>query len=52
MKVSEIRTMTSEEIKAKLNDAKEKLFNLRFQLQGGQLENPKNIFNTKKVKIV
>ena len=40
--------MTLEELKSKLNEAKEKLFNLRFQLAGGQLENTKNIQHTKK----
>jgi large subunit ribosomal protein L29 len=48
MKSSEIRALTGDEMHAKVKDAKEKLFNLRFQLEGGQLENPKNIQRTKK----
>lgn len=48
MKASEIRSMTSEEKQLKLNEAKETLFNLRFQLAGGQLENTSGIQHTKR----
>lgn len=39
MKAQEIRAMTSDEQKQKLDDAYEELFNLRFQFSTGQLEN-------------
>lgn len=48
MKAGEIRAMTSDELNSKLKEAKEKLFNFRFQLAGGQLENSKSIQRTKK----
>jgi len=37
MKTSEIRLLTTEELKAKLSDAREELMNLRFQVVNGQL---------------
>ena len=37
MKVSEIRALKTEEIEAKLEDAREELFKLRFQYATGQL---------------
>ena len=40
MKAEEIREMTSEELQKKLADLKTELFNLRFQLATGQLDNP------------
>lgn len=48
MKVKELREMTSEELNAKLNGLKEELFNLRFQLVTGQLENPMRIREVRK----
>ncbi len=48
MKASEIRDLGTEEIQQKLADLKETLFNLRFQHEIGQLENPKKIGSTKK----
>ena len=48
MKASEIRDLGTEEIQQKLADLKETLFNLRFQHEIGQLENPKKIGTTKK----
>ena len=48
MKISEIREMTSEQLDAKLKELKEELFNLRFQLATGQLENPMRIHEVKK----
>ena len=36
---SEFRELTDEELKSRLSDAKEELFNLRFQLATGQLTN-------------
>lgn len=48
MKASEIRDLNSDEIQQKVVDMKEALFNLRFQHEIGQLENPKKIGETKK----
>jgi len=47
MKTSEIREMNPEERLQKLTDLKEELFNLRFQLEIGQIENPRKIKQTK-----
>ena len=47
MKTSEIREMNPEERLQKLTDLKEELFNLRFQLEIGQIENPNIIKQTK-----
>ena len=38
--LKELRTSNSQDLKVKLNDLKAELFNLRFQLATGQLENP------------
>ena len=43
MKVKEIRELTTEEINQKLVEAKEELFNLRFQQATGTLEKPSRI---------
>lgn len=43
MKVNEIREMTTEEINTKLFEAKQELFNLRFQQAAGNLEKPSRI---------
>ena len=43
MKVKEIREMTTEEINKKIVDAKQELFNLRFQQATGSLEKPSRI---------
>jgi large subunit ribosomal protein L29 len=48
MKTSEIRALSSEEMQQKLVDLKKELFNLRFQHEVGQLENPSNIKATQK----
>ena len=48
MKVNEIREMNAEELNQKLASLKEELFNLRFQLATGQLENPMRIKEVKK----
>jgi large subunit ribosomal protein L29 len=47
MKGSEIREMTVEEMRRKVGDLKQELFNLRFQLEIGQLENRAKIRQTK-----
>lgn len=43
MKLKEIYDLSVEELKDKLKDAKIELFNLRFQLATGQLDNPLRI---------
>lgn len=48
MKASELRNMTTAEIEQKINSFKEELFNLRFQLATGQLENTSRISEVKK----
>jgi large subunit ribosomal protein L29 len=48
MKASEIRDMNLEEMHLKVSDLKEELFNLRFQHEIGQLENPQRMKQTKK----
>ena len=46
--LKELRTSNSQDLKVKLNDLKAELFNLRFQLATGQLENPMRIREDKK----
>ena len=48
MKTSELRELTSAELDTKLQDLKEELFNLRFQLAINQLDNPMRIKAVKK----
>ena len=48
MKASEIREMTADELNSKLADLKAELFNLRFQLDINQLDNPMRISAVKK----
>jgi len=48
MKANKLHEMTSQELNNKLNDLKSELFNLRFQLATGQLENPMRIKHVKK----
>jgi large subunit ribosomal protein L29 len=48
MKVNDIRDMSEAELNQKLASLKEELFNLRFQLATGQLENPMRIKEVKK----
>jgi len=48
MKVNEIRDMSAGELNLKVASLKEELFNLRFQLATGQLENPMRIREVKK----
>ena len=43
MKAKEVRDMTIDELQLKLNSLKEELFNLRFQLATGQLDNPMRV---------
>ena len=39
MKAAELRDLADEELRGKLRDLQEELFNLRFQLATGQIEN-------------
>ncbi len=43
MKVNEIRELSTEDIKNKLVEVKQELFNLRFQQATGNLEKPSRI---------
>lgn len=40
MRAEEVRDLTDDELDRKLGELKEELFNLRFQLATGQLDNP------------
>ena len=44
----ELRSMSAEELNAKLKELKEELFNLRFQHAINQLDNPQKIVEVKK----
>ena len=46
--LKELKTSSPQDLKAKLSDLKAELFNLRFQLATGQLENPMRIKEVKK----
>ena len=48
MKASEIRALSVEEMVRKGDDLKQELFNLRFQHETGQLENPQKMKQTKR----
>ena len=48
MKANEIRNLTTTEIEAKINELKDELFNLRFQLATGQLENTARLREVRK----
>ncbi|GAE31498.1 MULTISPECIES: 50S ribosomal protein L29 [Halalkalibacter] len=48
MKANEIRNLTTAEIEQKTQSLKEELFNLRFQLATGQLDNPTRIREVRK----
>ena len=48
MKTTEIRELSAAELDTKLADLKEELFNLRFQMATGQLDNPMKIREVKK----
>ena len=48
MKTKEIRQMSDQDLANTLKDLKTELFNLRFQLATGQLENPMRIREVKK----
>ena len=48
MKTKEIREMSGSDLDAKRAGLKDELFNLRFQMATGQLENPMKIREVKK----
>ena len=48
MKVNDIRNMSAAEMEQKVSGLKEELFNLRFQLATGQLENTARISEVRK----
>ncbi|HYH04829.1 MAG TPA: 50S ribosomal protein L29 [Bacillota bacterium] len=48
MKADEVREMTADELQSKLTSLKEELFNLRFQVATGQLDNPMRIKDVRK----
>ena len=48
MKTSEIKDLNLDEMHQRVSDLKEELFNLRFQHEIGQLENPQKMKQTKR----
>ena len=48
MKVNVLRDLSTAELEKKVVDLKEELFNLRFQMATGQLENPMKIKEIRK----
>ena len=48
MKAKELKAMSNTELEAKVSELKAELFNLRFQLATGQLQNTTVIANTKR----
>lgn len=48
MMAKDLRDLSDDELEKKLNEAKEELFNLRFQLSTAQLDNPLKIRQVRK----
>lgn len=48
LKTKEIRNLSSEQLTSKIDELKNELFNLRFRLATGQLDNPSSIKMVKK----
>lgn len=48
MKAKNLRDLTQDELNSKIIELKEELFNLRFQLATGQLENPMRLREVRK----
>lgn len=48
MKANELAAMTPDQLNAKVDELKKELFNLRFQLATGQLQNTVQITNVKR----
>lgn len=49
MKISEIRALSSDEIRARLTDAREELMNLRFQQATGELTDHTRLPQTRRL---
>jgi large subunit ribosomal protein L29 len=48
MTATELRELPDDELRQKLAEGKEELFNLRFQVVTGQLDNPRRISEVKR----
>jgi large subunit ribosomal protein L29 len=48
VRANQIRDLSNEELASQLKDSKQELFNLRFQLATGQLDNPMRIREVKR----
>ncbi|HAV20656.1 MAG: 50S ribosomal protein L29 [Bacillota bacterium] len=48
MKAREIRELSTDELNLRLDSLKEELFNLRFQVATGQLDNPMRVRQVRK----
>ena len=48
MKPAEIRELSADDLQAKLKDARQELFNLRFQMATSQLDNTARVRQVKK----
>lgn len=48
MKANQVHELSSDELNRKVDDLKDELFKLRFQLATGQLENPMRIRDCKR----
>ncbi|MEX2549871.1 MAG: 50S ribosomal protein L29 [Nitriliruptoraceae bacterium] len=48
MTATELRELPDDELRQKLDESKEELFNLRFQVVTGQLDNPRRIKDIKR----
>ena len=48
MKPQEIRELSEKELEEKLEDSKEELFNLKFQLATGKIQNPGSIVHLRR----
>jgi len=48
LKVEQLRQLSDAELQAKLKELKEELFNLRFQMATGQLDNPMRLRQVRK----
>jgi large subunit ribosomal protein L29 len=48
MTATELRELPDDELRVKLDESKEELFNLRFQVVTGQLDNPRRIKDVKR----
>ena len=48
MKAAEIRSLSADDLQSKLKEARAELFNLRFQMATGQLDNTARVKEVKK----